>query len=183
MLPSRITSYRSFGGNCEAPSKIQILPRFLSRLKSQVSSRHFYESVFSEKRKIPLEAPDGTRLPFRQRQFQWFSQRTTTVSSLQILRNFRQSGFAGACSVPFQKAPVAFPSATTCRNIDVSTQACNIHRHAGITSISTPPTVRRSLSDRVRISRRASSLNSANRRSASVSRSNVDAVFLNSQQT
>ena len=43
MRPSRITSYRSFGGNCEAPSKIQVLPRFLSRLKSQVSSRHFYE--------------------------------------------------------------------------------------------------------------------------------------------
>ena len=43
MLPSRITSYRSFGRNCEAPSEFQILPRFLSRLKSQVSSRHFYE--------------------------------------------------------------------------------------------------------------------------------------------
>lgn len=138
---------------------------------------------FLKKRKILLEAPDGTRLPFRQREFQWFSQSTTTVSSPQILRTFRQSGFASACSVPSQKAPVAFPSATTCRNIDVLTQACNIHRHAGITSISTSPTVKRSLSDKVRISRRDSGLNPANRRSASVSRSNVDSVFLNSQQT
>ena len=47
MSSSRVTSYRQRSAKTTGALQNQALPRFLSRLKSQVSSRHFYEDLRS----------------------------------------------------------------------------------------------------------------------------------------